>query len=162
MENIRHEIELYPIEDFKIILDYELRRSRRYKFPLTLIHIAMESEPGTPEAQHAAELVAINALDISLRDSDIPCRDGHEFLVLLPSTNERGGRSACERLEMLLNASGQTRDGTPFGASAFIGISSTSGDVAIPAAKLMDQASAAMNDARTKRSRKTITFSEME
>ena len=42
MENrLVHEIELYSFESFKTLLDHEVNRSRRYKNPLTLIHLAI-------------------------------------------------------------------------------------------------------------------------
>lgn len=159
---IKLEIELYPLENFKVILDHEIRKSRRYKYHLTLIHIAVEAEPNTPETQHGAEMVAINALDVELRDSDIPCKDGHEFLVLMPSTDEQGGRSACVRLEKVLNAFHQIHEGMPsFQAFAFLGISSTRRDSVLSAAKLMEEASLAMNHARTNHSQRTVLFSEI-
>ena len=100
MENVlEHEIELYSPESFKTLLEHEVNRSRRYKNPLTLIHLVVETEPASPQSQHSAEVFAINVLNIHLRETDIPCRNHNEFLVLMPATDEAGGRVACERLE---------------------------------------------------------------
>src|SRR5262245_10547338 len=98
---LTHEIELYPLESFKTILEHELHRSRRYKQPVTLIHIGVEADPNTPQTQHSAEVFAINVLNLQLRETDIPCKTGSEFIVLMPSTDQQGGRIACERLEKL-------------------------------------------------------------
>src|SRR5690349_15624524 len=123
MENrLVHEIELYSFESFKTLLDHEVNRSRRYKNPLTLIHLAIETEPVTPQALHSAEMFVINMLDLHLRDTDIPCRKGNEFLVLMPATDMQGGRIATERLEKLLNVKPQMYDRVSFKLSAFIGM----------------------------------------
>lgn len=160
-DDINHEIELYLLETFRALLEHEVRKSRRYRYALTLLHIAVEAEPGTPETQHAAEMIAINALDSQLRESDIPCRDGHEFLVLLPSTDEKGGQTACARLETLLNVSSQTSDGVNFQMSAFIGLVCTYGGPSLSSIKMRDDACTAMNHARANRSSKTVLFSEL-
>jgi hypothetical protein len=161
-DNMNHEIELYPLEIFKTILEHEVRKSRRYRSPLTLIHIAVEAEPNSPQTQHAAEMIAINGLDAELRESDIPCRDGHEFLVLLPSTDEKGGRMACARLEKLLNASSETTDRVAFQVFAFIGLTCTCGGPSLSSIKMREDACTAMNHARTKRSSETVVFSKLE
>ena len=162
MENaLTHEIELYPLESFKTILEYELHRSRRYKEPLTLIHVAVEADPNTPQTQHSAEVFAINVLNLQLRETDIPCKTGSEFLVLAPATGEQGARIACERLESLFTVMHQTYDRVSFQLSAFIGITSTDGTSATPANKLLQQASTAMQHARVNRLKRAILFSEM-
>lgn len=160
-EDINHEIELYLLETFQILLEHEVRKSRRYRYPLTLVRIAVEAQPNNPQTQHTAEMIAINALDSELRESDIPCRDGHEFLVLLPSTDEKGGRSACERLEKLLNVSQQISDDVAFQVSAFIGLACTYGGPSLSSIKLRGDACSAMEYARGNGITKTILFSEL-
>jgi hypothetical protein len=160
-DDINHEIELYLLETFKVLLEHEARKSRRYRYPLTLIRIAVEAEPNTPQTQHAAEMIAINALDSELRESDVPCRDGHEFFVLLPATDEKGGRSACERLEKLLNLSQKTSDDVSFEVSAFIGLTCTYGGPSLSSIKMREEACIAMEYARTNHFSKTVVFSEL-
>jgi len=162
MENtLTHDIELYPLESFKILLDHELHRSRRYKHPLTLIHVAVEADPHTPQTQHSAEVFAINILNLQLRDTDIPCKMGGEFIVLMPSTDEQGGRTACERLEKLFRVTQQTYDRISFQLSAFIGMTSTDGTSLVHSSKLIEEASAAMQHARMNRSQSAVLFSEI-
>jgi PleD family two-component response regulator len=124
-----HEIELYLLEVFKTLLDHEVRKVRRYKYPLSLVCSAIECEPETPQTRHAAELVVINALDVELRDTDVPCREERDFLVLLPSTDEHGAYNACQRLERALNTTSQTNTGAAFQVSAFIGLASIGDDL---------------------------------
>lgn len=160
--DISHEIELYLLEVFNTLLEHEVRNARRYKHPLSLVHISVEAEPDTPQTQHAAEMVAINALDVELRETDIPCRTGHEFLVLMPSTDESGARNACDRLEKSLNISDQTHDGTALQVTAYIGLASIGDDLTLSSTKLLDAACQAMQHARDTRSRTTVMFSELK
>jgi PleD family two-component response regulator len=154
-----HEIELYLLDVFNTLLEHEVRKSRRYKYPLSLVCMAIGARPDTPQTQHAAEMVAINALDVELRDTDIPCREGHEFLVLLPSTDEKGAHNACERLERALNTTDQTSTGTSFEVFAYIGMASIGDDLVVSPKMLIGNARSAMNHARASRSLKTVLFS---
>ena len=120
-----HEIELYPFESFRILLEHEVIRARRYKSPLSLLHIAVEANAEDPQAQHSAEVFAINVLNLYLRETDIPCRDGNEFLVLLPATDEQGGRIACERLEKLFTVEPHQYDRVSFTFSTYIGLATS-------------------------------------
>jgi len=162
MENsLAHDIELYPLESFKILLDHELHRSRRYKEPLTLVHLAVEADPNNPQAQHSAEVFAINVLNLYLRETDIPCREGNEFLALMPATDESGGRIACDRLEKLFHVEPQTYDRVSFKLSAYIGMTSITGDVRTSGDKLLQQASTAMQRARASHSQNAVAYSEI-
>jgi GGDEF domain-containing protein len=160
-EDIHHEIELYLLETFQALLEHEVRKSRRYRYPVSLVRIAVEAQPNSPQTQHAAEMIAINALDSELRESDIPCRDGHEFLVLLPSTDEKGGRSACERLEKLLNLSQKTSEDVSFHMSAFIGLVCMYGGPSLSSIKLRQDAYSAMEFARSNCLSRTVLCSEL-
>ena len=158
---LTHEIELYPLESFKTLLDHELNRSRRYKQPISLIQIAVEVEPNTPQTQHSAEVFAINILNLQLRETDIPCKTGSEFIVLMPSTDQQGGRMACERLEKLFRVTHQTYDRVSFQLSAFIGMTSTEGASHVHSSKLMEEAAAALQHAQVHRSQHAVLFSEI-
>jgi PleD family two-component response regulator len=160
-EALTHDIELYSLESFKTLLEHEIHRSRRYKQPLSLIHLAVEADPSTPQTQHSAEVFAINILNLQLRETDIPCKMGSEFLVLLPSTDQQGGQVACERLEKLFRVTHQTYDRVSFQLSAFIGMTSADGTAPLHSSKLIEQATAAMQHARVHRSQNAVLFSEI-
>jgi hypothetical protein len=90
--------EIYSSDVFQILFEYEVSRSQRYPTPLTLLKIEM-----TPSALHddllgTAPAVFISALNTHLRSVDIPSRAGNLFSVLLPTSDEHGGRAVCERL----------------------------------------------------------------
>jgi len=162
MENtLTHEIELYSPESFKTLLDHEVNRSRRYKTPLTIIHLAIGTDPDRPEVQHSAEVFAINALNLQLRDTDIPCKRDDEFIISIPSTDEQGGRMVCERLESLFNVEPQTYDRVSFKMAVFIGMAFSPGDSSLSGNKLRQQASTAMQHARSQQLSKAVLFSEI-
>ena len=160
-KNLAHDIELYPPETFKILLEHEVNRSRRYRNPLTLIHIAIEAEPNEPATQHSAEVFAINALNLQLRETDIPCKRDDEFIILIPSTDEQGGRMLCQRLESLFTVQPQTYDRVSFKMIVYIGMASSPGDSSLAGNTLRQQASTAMQHARANRLSNAVTFSEI-
>ena len=163
MENApEHEIELYPPESFKILMDHEVNRSRRYEDPLTLLHLAFETDPTNAQTQHSTQVFAINVLHLRLRKTDISCQNNHEFLVLMPSTDELGGRAACERLEKLFKVAPQTYDRVSFKLNAFIGMATLPGDSFISSQKLLQNASQALKQARANGFTNTVIFSEIQ
>ena len=163
MQNyLTHEIELYPPEAFQTLLDHEVARSRRYKHPLSLMRISVEADPQTPQTQHSAEVFAINALNLEVRETDIPCKMGSEFLLLMPFTGEFGGRIVSERLEKLFTVQHQTYDRVSFHVSMFMGMTSATGDSPISSKKLMDQSVEALQFAREHYSPNAVLFSEMK
>lgn len=159
---LNHEIELYSLETFQTLLEHEVHRSRRYKTPVTLVHLAIETDPTSPEILHSAEMFAINILDVQLRDTDIPCRKGNEFLVLMPATFETGGRIACERLAKSFNQPHQTFDRVSFNMVIYVGMSSISAGAALTSANLLHQAQKAMRHARDNHITTAIAYSDLE
>ena len=158
---LTHEIELYSSESFQALLEHEVNRSRRYKTPLTLIHLAIEADSDDPQIQHSAEVFAINILNVQLRDTDIPCRKGNEFLVLMPATDEAGGRIVCERLAKLFNVEHQTYDRISFKMAIYVGMAALPGDASLTSHTLILQASTALQHARDRRLTNAIIFSEI-
>jgi len=155
-----HEIELYPFETFKTLLEHEVHRSRRYGTPISLIHLAVETDTSGPDAQYGAEVFTINALNVHLRDTDIPCRKGNEFYVLMPSTDEKGAVIVCERLEKLFRMESQIYDKVSFKLFAYIGVATLPGDRSITSKKLMENAADALRHAHENKIDKTVIYSE--
>src|SRR5512138_3829561 len=119
--NLVHEIELYPPEVFKTIVDHEVNRSRRYGDSLSLVDMVVETDPSDAQAQHRAELFTIHALAVQLREPDIPCKKGNEFLILMPATGQAGTRTACERVRRSMYSEPELNDQDSFKVSTFIG-----------------------------------------
>ncbi|HSJ87942.1 MAG TPA: diguanylate cyclase [Anaerolineales bacterium] len=163
MQNTRvHEIELYPPEIFKTIVDHEVNRSHRYGDSLTLANLVVETDPANEKAQHTAELFAINVLNLHLRQIDIACQKGNEFLVLMPATSAQGARTACERLRRLMTTEQQTVDNVFFKILVFIGMATLPIDRSVSSNGLIENTSKALQHARTNRLARVISFSEIK
>jgi GGDEF domain-containing protein len=156
-----HEIELYPPDSFNTLLEHEVHRSRRNGEPLTLIHLAVETDTSGEHAQYGAEIFAINAFNVHLRETDIPCKKGNEFLALMPATNNKGGLIVCDRLSKLFNAESQIYDKVSFKLFVFIGMATLPGDRSLSGKNLLENASRALQHARENRTTDTVIFSEM-
>jgi len=156
-----HEIELFSPEVFKTLLGHEVSRSRRYGDSLTLIDLFIETNPVNLEAQHSAEAFAINILKLHLRDTDIPCKRENEFLILMPSTSAPGARTACERIRKLMDTECQTDSGLPFRLFTFIGMAAMPIDHSLSSDELSQNASQALQHARTNRITNVFAFSEI-
>ena len=159
----KHEIELYPYETFYSLLEYETKRAKRYEDWTTLVRLAVEAETDDKdqEPQFAAEVYAINVLNVQLRDVDIPCRINNEFLVLMPCTDELGARVVCNRLETLFRLEGDVYDKVSFKLNVYIGSVSLPSDKSLSSKRLMDGALKALDHARDNHSIKTVVFSEL-
>jgi diguanylate cyclase (GGDEF)-like protein len=156
-----HEIELYSLESFTTLLEHEVHRSHRYKTPLTLVHLAIETDPDRPDILHSAEMFAINILDVQLRNTDIPCRKGNEFLILMPATFEEGGRIACERLAKTFNEPHQTHDRVSFNMVIYVGMSSIPAGESLTSENLLQQAAKAMQHARDNHIKTAVMYSDV-
>ena len=158
-----HEIELYPPETFKTLLNHEVNKSHRYGDSLTLVDMVVETDPANELAQHSAEVFTINALSIRLRDTDIPCKQGNEFLILMPATGATGARTACERLKRVMDIEPQADDKASFKLSVYMGMASLPyNDSSVSSDKLMQSASQALRYAQTNQLTKVISFSEIK
>ncbi len=154
-------MEMFPLEVFKVLLDHEVNKSRRYGDSLILIDLLIETEPADPEAQQQAEALAINTLHLHLRKVDIPSRQGNEILIMMPSTSAPGARTACERVRKLMDKEYQTEENVPFKVITFIGMAGLPGDPSRTGNELARHASQALQHARTNRLTNVVTFSEL-
>lgn len=161
MDNLPvHEPELFPPDVFKTLLKHEVNKSRRYGDSLSLIHIAMETNPSTPEARQSADVFALNILNIHLRAADILCKQGDEFLIMMPSTSAPGARTACERLKKLMTIEHDSFDRMSFELATFIGLATMPVDHMVSSEELAEQASKALQHARTNHITNVVAFSE--
>jgi hypothetical protein len=163
MENTQaHEIELYPPETFRTLLEHEVNRSHRYGDSLSLIDLAVETDPSNTQALQSAEVFTINMLNLHLRNTDIPCKKGSEFLILMPASGIQAARTACERLIKLMSSEPQAFDRVSFKLFVFIGLSALPYDRSVSSDGLIQQAAQALQYARTKRLKSAVTFSEIK
>jgi diguanylate cyclase (GGDEF)-like protein len=89
---------------FQEVLDREVRRSRRYRWPLTILMLDLDHFKQVNDAfgHLLGDLVLERAggvLRHAVREADLACRyGGEEFSVILPETDRLGGFVVAERI----------------------------------------------------------------
>jgi len=107
--------EVYSSDVFEILFDYEITRTKRNPAPLALMQIEITSTTSNEESLKSAPIIFIRALNSHLRSVDIPSKAGNDFRILLPTTDEPGARTVCERLLSIF----KNKFDTPRGPVAF-------------------------------------------
>ena len=105
----------YTFAHFKEVLFVEVKRARRYGFPLALALVAFDPISGRMDAQLQSQLMGGLALAIrrSLRDTDYPVQHSSDrVLLLMPHTDLAGSlivaRRICERVARATLQAGDT------------------------------------------------------
>ncbi len=106
----------YTFAHFKEVLFVEVKRARRYGFPLALAVVGFDEVPGQKSsAELQAQLMGGLALSIrrSLRDTDYPVQYSNDrVLLLMPHTDLAGSlivaRRICERVARATLQHGET------------------------------------------------------
>jgi hypothetical protein len=111
---------LQPFELFQRVLELELKRSKRYGYPIAVALFSLGvnglgDEPPPPGVHGILRARAGNALIHSIRDIDLATELDHErFLVLLPYTTLAGAAEVARRIlhavtsSNPINAAGKT------------------------------------------------------
>ncbi|MCX5746238.1 MAG: diguanylate cyclase [Proteobacteria bacterium] len=90
---------LQPFARFQQILEHELRRARRYGYPLAVALFVVEADTPPPGIRGILRARAGNALLQAIRDIDLATElDGERFLVLLPYTELIGATAVARRI----------------------------------------------------------------
>ncbi len=91
----------YTFAHFKEVLFIEVKRARRYGFPLALALVGFDPLPGEIDAELHTQLMGGLALAIrrSLRDTDYPVQQpGDKVLLLMPHTDLAGSLIVARRI----------------------------------------------------------------
>ena len=136
-------------EFVKKLLLVEVKRSRRYHYPVSLALLAVDGwhdrAARLDEALRSALLGELLALVASgMRDIDLPLLyDGERILVFMPHTDALGARTAAERLVKRARAH-------PGGLTASVGVSTSDGEGTMSFASLVRGANDALLDAQAR------------
>lgn len=142
--------EIYNSDVFDVLVQYEISRSKRYPTPMALLQIEMLSAASNDEALRAAPGIFTSTLNIHLRSVDIPSMAGNSFKILLPTTNEKGLRSVCERLLSVFRNKFNTTSGSSIAFSLQIGAASHNGGPTLSTEDLFQKAEEALKQSKLK------------
>jgi hypothetical protein len=142
--------EVYSDDVFQILLEYEVSRSVRYPAPLGILHIEMTPAGPNETTLRIAPAIFTAALNIHLRSVDIPSGAGRDYKILLPTANETGIRSVCERLLHVFQTRFNTPDGGSIAFSLNIGAVSHPGGTSLTRQLLLERAQAALKQSKSK------------
>jgi GGDEF domain-containing protein len=140
-------IQLYNREVFEVLLEYEMNRSQRYPSPICLLNILIIPGQQIPKDRQTIDAEISAQLNSHLRSADIPAKIGDQYLVLLPTTDERGGRTVCERILSVFKGLLRSETGTTFSASVFIGLAFHPSGTDLSSTILIQQAASALKHA---------------
>lgn len=158
---LAHGDTLYTEDVFWVLLDYEVTRSQRYPTALSLLQ--METTPTTtdPNLLRAATSVFNSALNSQLRSADICTGNEHSYRILLPTTDEHGGRAVCERLLSIFRNRLESKEGHSIIFSINIGLASHAGGPTLSKEELLDQSKQALQMAQRAGRNTFAVFSEL-
>jgi hypothetical protein len=142
--------DVYNMDVFQILLQYEVSRSSRYPNPLALIQIEMTPTAFSPEALSAAPLIFSAALATHLRSADIPARAGNLFSILLPNSNKHGAQAVCERLLSVFKSKFEDTAGNSITFSLHMGGTTHPGGDTITSKSLFQKAEEGLMQSRRK------------
>lgn len=141
---------------FQQQLVMELKRARRYRYPLAVCLVASDpwgkdQEPPAETARTLRTRVAA-AISASIRDIDLPVDFAADrFLVLLPYTDIDGAEQVGRRVAEVVRAQGSVSDGDRrWRMSASVGIAATRAGKPVSFARLIRDATAALRAAQLK------------
>jgi diguanylate cyclase (GGDEF)-like protein len=142
----------YHYEFFKHLLLVEIRRAKRYKFPLSVCLV--EIDPYEIPAEHLMYRREIRsgvarAVSESIRDIDIPVYVGGErILVVLPHTPIIGAKKVARRISRLIREGYYPLGDDVIKVTASIGVAGLGPEGALSFSQLIKEAQAALEAAR--------------
>ena len=152
---------LYNEGVFRLLMDYEIKRSQRYASPVTLLRIAIVLDHPSPVELDQAPSALASLLNSRLRAADLPARFGNEYAVLLPTTDEAGGRVVCERFIHAAAGTHTTTHGLVTRLAICVGLSSHPGGPTLSTDALLTQAEAALAKARSHGPQHYVMYSKI-
>jgi diguanylate cyclase (GGDEF)-like protein len=143
----------YHYDFFKHLLLVEIRRAKRYKFPVSVC--LLELDPYELAAEHLRYRKEIRsgvarAVSESVRDIDIPVYVGGErILIVLPHTPIAGAKKVARRISRLIREGMYPVGDEVLHVTASIGVAGLEPETQLSFAQLIKAAQTALETART-------------
>lgn len=142
----------YHFEFFKHLLIVEIRRAKRYRYPLSVCLVEIDPyrlPPGHLMARREIRSGVARAVSESIRDIDIPVYVGGErILIVLPHTPLAGAGKVARRVARLIREGMYHVGGELQSVSASIGVAGLEGTSSATFSDLIRRAQGAMKVAR--------------
>jgi diguanylate cyclase (GGDEF)-like protein len=144
----------YHYEFFKHLLLVEIRRAKRYKYPLSVCLIEVDAyrlPPGHLMARREIRSGVARAVSESIRDIDIPVYVGGErILLVLPHTPVQGATKVARRVSRLIREGLYPIGDDVLHVTASIGVSALDENKRLTFSQLIREAQSALESARAK------------
>ncbi len=142
----------YHYEFFKHLLLVEIRRAKRYKYPLSVCLVELDPyrlPPGQLMARREIRADVARAVSESIRDIDIPVYVGGErILIVLPHTPQQGAQKVARRVARLIREGMHPLGDEEPPITASIGVSGLDSSRQLSFAQLIREAQKALESAR--------------
>ena len=144
----------YHYEFFKHLLLVEIRRAKRYKYPLSVCLVELDPyrlPPGQLMARREIRAGVARAVSESIRYIDIPVYVGGErILIVLPHTPQAGAKKVARRVARLIREGMHPVGEDVQNITASIGVSGIDQNRRLSFAQLIREAQKALDTAREK------------
>jgi diguanylate cyclase (GGDEF)-like protein len=146
----------YEFEFIKDLLVVEVRRAKRYGYPLAIMLIGLDAIPALHELQRPTlqrEITGGLAVAIakSVRDIDIPIHFADDrILVFLPHTDLAGAEEVGRRIKRRIKRITYRGEGITAQLTASVGVAGISAGESLTFSRLIKDASAALKAAQLK------------
>jgi GGDEF domain-containing protein len=141
-------------EQFKRVMELELKRARRFGYALSVCQLTMVPHDPPPPGTIAHELRmrAATAIAAAIRDIDFPVEIGDDrFLVLLPYTDPRGATTVARRIMTTLRDAAPVRGaGRSWTPIVSVGVAGAAAGTPVSMAQLIRAVGDAVRTARTR------------
>lgn len=142
----------YHFEFFKHLLLVEIRRAKRYKYPLSVCLLEIDPfslPPGHLMLRREIRAGVASAVSESIRDIDIPVYVGGErILLVLPHTPHQGAVKVAHRVARLIREGLYPIEDEVIQVTASIGVSGFEPGSRLSFAQLIQRAQKAMKEAQ--------------
>lgn len=142
--------EVYSSDVFEILFQYEASRSQRYPAPLSLLKIEMTPSASGDASLRVAPAIFAAQINTHIRSIDIPSGRGNRLDVLLPTTDEPGARTVCQRLLAIFKNKVQGTNHETIAFSLQIGATSHPGGSSLTSNLLNQKADEALAQTKLK------------
>jgi diguanylate cyclase (GGDEF)-like protein len=146
----------YQFEFIKDLLVVEVRRAKRYGFPLSIMLVGLDSIPALhqlkrPTLQRDITGGLAVAIAKSIRDIDIPIHYADDrILVFLPHTDLAGAEEVGRRVKRRIKRITYRGDGVTAQLTASVGVAGIDAGESLTFSRLIKDASAALKAAQLK------------